>query len=287
MTGAARWAGLANRWRNERPLVSAHKGHTAAFPEQTLEAFSAAFELGAEILEVDVRRSRDGELVLLHDPTLERTTSGTGPVAGQTLAQLERLDAGAWFDPRFIGLRIPTAGAALDLTLDAGRTIVFDIKGPSGLDAALEDEEQLDVARDVARLIDERGALDSAVIVSFNHRSLAAARARVPGVEVAPWMPEDRPADPVANVATTRALGARVMIHTHTLLTEELMAAARDADLAIWAWTTTDRPSLDACLRYRPDALDGGDVVAMTEAIDRAGFPARPAPPNAAGSEAP
>jgi glycerophosphoryl diester phosphodiesterase len=235
-----------------------------------MAAFEAAFRLGADIVEVDVRRSRDGHLVLLHDPTLDRTTDATGPVSDRTLRDLEAVDAGSWFGPAFAGLRIPTAPAALELAQDVGRTIVLDIKGPSGTDAQLEDDEQLHVAVDVARLIESRHAQAAAVIASFNHRALEFARRAVPSIEVAPWMPEDRPADPVENIAATTRLGARVMIHTHTLLTHELMRAAHHSGIAVWAWTTTDVPSLDACMRFRPDALDGGDVVAMQAAIARA-----------------
>lgn len=265
-------AATRNPWRRGRPLISAHKGHAAGYPEQTMEALEGAVRLGADIIEVDVRRTRDGHLVLLHDPTVDRTTNGTGPVDGLTLQDLQRLDAGGWFGPQFAGLTIPTAAAALDLAVERRCTVVFDIKGPSGADAAAEDDIQLEIAQDVARLIDSRGALGHAVIASFNHRSLRAAKVVVPAVTVAPWMPEDRPADPRENIATTRDLGAPVMIHTHILLVDELMEAARQADIAIWAWTTTDEPSLDACLAFRPDALDGGDVVAMKAAIARAGL---------------
>lgn len=259
-----------NPWRRGRPLISAHKGHAAGYPEQTMEALEGGLRLGADLIEVDVRRTRDGHLVLLHDPTVDRTTNGSGPVDRLTLREIQRLDAGGWFGPQFAGLTVPTAAAALDLAIERQRTVVFDIKGPSGEDAAEEDDLQLEVAQDVARLIERRGGLGHAVIASFNHRSLRAAKAVLPAVAVAPWMPEDRPADPSENVAATRELGAQVMIHTHTLLVDALMEAARRADIAIWAWTTTDQPSLDACLAFRPDALDGGDVVAMTAAVARA-----------------
>jgi glycerophosphoryl diester phosphodiesterase len=240
-----------------------------------MEAFEAAIRLGADLVEVDVRRSRDGHLVLLHDPRVERTTDGVGAVAELSLAELRDLDAGSWFSSEFAGARVPTAEAAMELVLDHGLAIVFDIKGPSGEDAQLEDELQPEVAADVARLIAARGAERSAVIASFSHPALAAARRAVPSVELAPWMPEDRPARPVEDVAATRALGARIMVHTHSLLTPELMAAVREAHIALWAWTTTDRASLDACVRHRPDAVDGGDVVAIADAIGRA-FGARP-----------
>lgn len=263
-----------NRWRHERPRVCAHKGHAAAVPEQTLEAFDRALALGADIVEVDVRRSRDGRLVLMHDPAVERTTNGSGAVADHTFEELKLLDAGSWFSPAFAGVRVPSAEEALRLVVQRGRVIVFDIKGPSGTDASVEDDAQLGVAEDVARLIRSHDALESAVISSFSHRALAAARQVMPAVELAPWMPEDRPADPHAHLEAVRVLGASIMIHTHSLLTNELMALVHGADIALWAWTTTDRPSLDACVAHGPDAIDGDDVVAMLGAVARR-FPVR------------
>ncbi len=260
-----------NPWRRPvRPLVCAHKGHAAACPEQTISAFTRAIELGADMIEADVRRSRDGHLVLMHDPTVDRTTDGTGMVAAHSFEELRRLEAGSWWSSEFSDVRIPSAEEALGLALEHRRIIAFDIKGPSGEDAALEDESQDSLAVDVALLIREHDALGSAVISSFRHRCLAAARAAVPAVAIAPWMPEDRPADPVRDLAAVRALDAEIMIHTHSLLTDALMTAVRNADVALWAWTPTDPASLDACLRHRPDAIDGDDVTAMVGAIERA-----------------
>src|SRR6185437_92141 len=78
-------------------LVIAHRGNSAFFPENTLEAFERAVALGADALELDVRLSSDGRAVVIHDPTLERTTNGTGAVGAQALAGLQRLDAGFRF----------------------------------------------------------------------------------------------------------------------------------------------------------------------------------------------
>src|ERR1700681_2116363 len=70
------------------PFTSAHRGHSTAAPENTLAALAAAWRAGATVAEIDVRMTRDGELVLLHDPTLDRTTTGHGPVSARTLPGL-------------------------------------------------------------------------------------------------------------------------------------------------------------------------------------------------------
>lgn len=88
-------------------LVVAHRGLLKHSPENTLSNFRACLELRIGF-EVDVRRSKDGHLVCVHDDTVDRTTNGHGPVSELTLEQIKRLDAGAWFGPKFQGERIPT-----------------------------------------------------------------------------------------------------------------------------------------------------------------------------------
>src|SRR5690606_11528357 len=95
--------------------VTAHRGASAYAPENTMAAFEMALEMGADGIELDVQMSRDGHLVVIHDPTLERTTDGSGLVAQYTLAELRRVDAGAWFDERFRGQRIPTLAEVFEL----------------------------------------------------------------------------------------------------------------------------------------------------------------------------
>ncbi len=90
------------------PVVIAHRGDSAHAPENTLAAFRQAAEKGADAIEFDVKLSADSEVIVLHDQTVDRTTDGHGDVRHLPLAALRDLDAGARFDPRFAGERIPT-----------------------------------------------------------------------------------------------------------------------------------------------------------------------------------
>lgn len=89
-------------------LNIAHRGASGYAPENTRAAFALAIEMGAEMIETDVQLTRDGEMVLFHDATVERTSNGTGPVADYMLAELQALDLGSWFEPRFTGERVMT-----------------------------------------------------------------------------------------------------------------------------------------------------------------------------------
>lgn len=119
-------SGLAEAARWVRRIV-AHRGSSIDRPENTLAAYARAIEAGAHAIEVDLRLTRDGHLVSLHDPILDRTTNGTGPVGSLTLAEVQRLDAGRSFAPAWRGERVPTFREILELA--KGRADVFlDLK---------------------------------------------------------------------------------------------------------------------------------------------------------------
>lgn len=97
-----------------------HRGANRLAPENTLASTRAAFELGAGYVELDVRQSRDGELVVIHDATADRTTDGSGPVANKSMAEIAILDAGSWFSGDFAGERVPKLAEVLALARGRG-----------------------------------------------------------------------------------------------------------------------------------------------------------------------
>ncbi len=142
-----------------KPLVLGHRGASAYAPENTLTAFNLAFELGADGVELDVTLTRDGVPVIIHDDNVDRTTDGRGAIKSMTLEEVKRLDAGAWFDAKFRGEKIPTLAEALEST--RGRGIVnIELKSTTlqtdGLEAA------------VAKVIEDTRAGDRVLISSFN-----------------------------------------------------------------------------------------------------------------------
>ena len=90
------------------PLVLAHRGANNLAPENTLSAFSKALEVGADGLEMDVRLTKDGEVAVIHDRLVDRTTTGRGPVGTYTLKELKSLDAGSWYGSQFSRKQVPT-----------------------------------------------------------------------------------------------------------------------------------------------------------------------------------
>ena len=108
-------------------LIYGHRGASGYAPENTLEAFRLAMEMGADGFELDVHLSQDGELVVIHDESVDRTTDGTGFVRDLTLAQLKALDASNHM-PAYRGARIPTLGEVYDLIRDTHHIVNVEIK---------------------------------------------------------------------------------------------------------------------------------------------------------------
>src|SRR5467141_1421705 len=105
--------GLRAKLASGRMLLGGHRGNPDEFPENTMASFRSAIDLGVDVIELDVHRSEDGGLPVIHDHLLDRTTDGSGLVRDHTMAELKRFDAGSWKDPRFKGERIPSLDEVL------------------------------------------------------------------------------------------------------------------------------------------------------------------------------
>ncbi len=114
-------------------LVEAHRGDSINTPENTIASIDLAIGI-ADLTEFDVRITADGELVLMHDSTVNRTTNGSGAVSSLTLAQIKTLDAGSWFSPAFAGEQVPTMAEAINAALLGGITPLVEPKTGSALD---------------------------------------------------------------------------------------------------------------------------------------------------------
>lgn len=251
-----------NPWRRAAPLAVAHRGQRATLPEQTLEAYAAAIELGADGIETDVQLTRDGRLAMIHDLTVDRTTDGRGLVAEHEWADLCRLDAGSWFDPRFAGYRIPSLEDAIDLVVGAGLMLCVEIKG----DAATAPR----TAAAVAGLVRDRKLVDQVFISSFDHAALAVTIPMVGHPLLAPErLPEDGPPDPANAVTQATALGATVLQHRWEDLTREVVDALHDSGAAVWSWPIDSLESIAHSVAVGADGIIGDDVALLLRGLGR------------------
>ena len=112
------------------PRLCAHRGYNYAAPENTLPAFAMAVAMGADEIELDLWPSKDGDLIVCHDASVDRTTDGTGLIADLTTAEIRALDAGGWFSPAYKGVKLPLFEEVLDLL--GGKCIInIHIKSPA------------------------------------------------------------------------------------------------------------------------------------------------------------
>lgn len=140
----------------DEPRIVGHRGLIRHAPEQTMADFDACFDLRLS-LELDVHKSRDGQLVVIHDATVDRTTNGKGNVAEMSLREIQRLDAGSKFDPAFAGERVPTLDevfARMKERKAAGILIAVDLKAP-------------DIEAEVVKVAEKYGVLRQLVFIGL------------------------------------------------------------------------------------------------------------------------
>ncbi|MCY1145135.1 glycerophosphodiester phosphodiesterase family protein [Actinoplanes sp. Pm04-4] len=138
--------------------VVAHRGYSAVAPENTLPAFAAAVRAGATLIELDVRTTADDVPVVIHDRTLDRTTTGSGHVWEASYAEVAAVDAGSWFSAAYSGVRVPTLAATLDLLRAPGPDLLLEIKPPATLPQV----------KTIVEMIDSYGLSARTIVQSFD-----------------------------------------------------------------------------------------------------------------------
>jgi glycerophosphoryl diester phosphodiesterase len=240
--------------------IIAHRGHKVGAPEQTMAAFELAVDLGATMLEADLRFTRDGVPVLMHDRLLDRTTSGTGPIAAMDWAEVARLDAGSWFDPKFASARVPRLEELFDLAERRGIALCIEAKGQGA--------ENVRTAAFAAREIERRKRLDVDVVASFDHVALAAAADAVPGLRTAPDRLPERGSSTAADlIAQARRAKAQIIQHHFADLDASVVAEVQAAGIEIWAWPMANADEARFAFDSGAIGLMGDDVAAIAAVL--------------------
>jgi len=218
----------------QRTEVQAHRGASAVAPENTIAAFRAAAAQGARWVELDVALLADDTLVVIHDDSVGRTTSGEGALGALTRADIEKLDAGAWFDPRFAGEKLPTFAEAIAALGKLGLSANVEIKQHPH-------HKSLDqLVRAVQRDIAGRAPGTAIMISSFDATALAAMHRLEPGLELA-MLWEKLPADWAAQLA---AIPATAIHLYYKALSIGFLEEASRRGITVRAWTCNDPAAL-------------------------------------------
>ena len=223
--------------------IWAHRGASAYAPENSLAAFKLAVEQGADGIELDVQLTADGELVVCHDETIDRTSTGTGAIVDLTLKQLRQYDFSAGYEGAIT--RIPTLDEVFDLLDGTEVTLNIELKDSV--------EPYPGMAQTVVNLVLERGWEERVVISSFNHVSIAEMSAKHVGIPLGvlyegplfePWNYAER-------------IGAQALHPSGyaLLIQPETVALAHERGLAVNVWTINDPEHARLCEAIGVDAI--------------------------------
>jgi glycerophosphoryl diester phosphodiesterase len=247
------------------PRYVAHRGGAAQWPENSLTAFRNAIALGVKVLELDVHLTADGEAAVIHDPALDRTSDGHGPIAGCTRADLARARLRGP-DGAPTGDCVPTLADVLALAAPAGVGVLVEIKTP-GPAARYERRGERVVAvpgaryegleRRVLETLARFGMAERAFVMAFNPAVLAEVRALAPAQPTALLVErrhvEESGARPIEAVEWARQARASVLGLHHTLCDAAVVQAAHAAGIAVGVFTVNDE---DAMRRLAGDGVD-------------------------------
>ena len=262
------------------PRYVAHRGGAAQWPENSLTAFRNAIALGAKILELDVHLTADGEVAVIHDPTLERTSDGRGPIAGCTAADLRHARLRGR-DGALTGDCVPTLADVLALATPAGVALLVEIKTPGSAAryerrgdrvAAVPGLRYEGLEQRVLEALQRFGVAERSFIMAFNPAVLAEVRALAPAQPTALLVDRrhvvDSGARPVDAVGWAREARASFLGLHHSLCDAEVVKAAHAAGIAVGVFTVNDE---DAMRRLAGDGVDviisdRADLVARLQA---------------------
>jgi glycerophosphoryl diester phosphodiesterase len=242
------------------PLVIAHRGDSAHRPENTLASFASALEVGAELVELDVQLTADGHVIVLHDPRLERTTTGRGDVRRLTLAEVRSVSAGYpdRFGSAYAGERVPALSEVLALLRGRARVLV-EVKTESVTDDA-EGGIEARTAAEVRRA----GMADSVAFISFDHRAIRRL------ASLAPEMTRGRlfgrtNADEVLEAA--RDASCELVMPHKGQLTRVLVDRVHAAGLKLATWVVDEPAELKKVARFGLYGVGSNRPGVLLEAI--------------------
>lgn len=227
-------------------VVMAHRGASAVAPENTLVAYEKAIEMGADYAELDVRQTKDGAIVLMHDKTVYRTTGVKGFVWDFTLDELKQLEAGSWFGEEFRGEPIPTL-----------EEVIRQVKGRMKLNIEVKiSENEPGIVQKVVDIIRAEGFSEECIITSFDMETVKTFKAIAPNLRTGLIFDKEYRSDVFEG-------NWEILSSNHELVDETFMQLARNSGKKIYAWTVNDREEMlrliglgvDGIITNKPDLL--------------------------------
>lgn len=226
------------------PLIIGHRGYKHLYPENTIEAFEKAVDAGCRVIELDVMFSKDREVVVIHDENLDRTTNGKGAVSDLTLSELKNLDAGSWFNEKFLKCKIPTLSEVFESV--GSKTLVnVEIKPE-----CYEENSSLEtIEKKVLRLIGSLNMNGRVIISSFNGKIIRRIKELNPSIETA-FIFEEVP-DDLDEIVETGIFSVHI---GQKSVKKEFVERMHEKGLKVFVWTVN---SVDVFNELVGNGVDG------------------------------
>jgi glycerophosphoryl diester phosphodiesterase len=240
-----------------RPLVIGHRGYCQFAPENTLPSFKLALAAGADLVELDYYHTKDGQLVVIHDPDLDRTTDATNrwggrriKVESKTAAELQTLDAGKWFDPKYAGTKLPLLTEALDTIQNGSVTLI---------------ERKAGAAEDCIKLLRDKNLINRVVVQAFDWQYLSDFHQREPAQVLGALGPPKVMSDGKKPLGLAKELsaawlddlqkaGATVAVWDQHV-SKETVRLAHERGLKVWVYTINDAALANKLLDMGVDGI--------------------------------
>ena len=238
-------------WPHQAPcLIIGHRGAMGYAPENTLASFEEAIRRGADLLEMDVQLSQDGEVVVMHDTSVDRTTNGEGLVRDLPWKKLKSFDAGAWYGPDYSKQFVPSLSEVID-RFRIRRTarhhplgLIIELKTVRGSGGSLADA--------VVALLQREQFTDKAFVISFDAVALQEVRAAHKHLPIGLLYSEE---SEDSRVTQAKQIGAQAILPRKTCVTARGVAAAHKADLAVVTWTANTKNEMKRMITCGVDAI--------------------------------
>ena len=242
------------------PLIIGHRGASAVAPENTIAAFREAIAVGADGIEFDVRLTRDGIPVVIHDSTLRRTGGLPHRVADLTWAEIKKVDVGSWFSATFVNETVPSLAELFTLFQSNNSTLYLEMKS----DVA---SEQRALAEACVKAIDEHSLKERVIVECFQLPALRIVKEIDPAIgTVALFEPSFTNPSVLSDqriINQARDAGAAALALHHRLARESLVRKAKDLGLHVAVWTVDDPAWIERAKKIGIDALITNNPAAM------------------------
>jgi len=239
--------------KKEKVLIFAHRGASNLAPENSLKAFKKAIELKADFIEFDVQRTKDGEIVIMHDANTFRTTGYAGILEKMTLKQLKQLDCGQ-------GEKIPTLNELIEVA-----------KGKIGLNCEIKSKGLAEKVVDIFR---DANLIDSTIISSFKHSELLKIQKLEPKLKLASL-------NPTRTGWIVSWFSRRTMLKTaiqnqfyainplYLLVSNKFVKKAHDKNLMVFPWTIDSKTAIENLVKIRVDGIVTNNISRVKEVLNR------------------